>query len=298
MVVMDIVLQVLIIVALGFVGAAMGSFAGAQVWRIRAQQLKQEKSEGEKVDEKEYKRLKPLINNKGLNDRSIDLDTGRRLPWYDLIPIFSWLVLKGKSRYSKKPIGKFEFFVEVGVALFFIISYIAWPVEINSFFEISRFVLWLVSGVILAVLFSYDYKWQLLPNNYTIALAVFGALNFLMVIASSDDKIAVLLNSLASILILSGLYLAFYLYSKGKWVGFGDVKLGFGLALFLISWQLSFLSLFLANFMGILVVLPSMIKGELAKGTKIPLGPLLILGMIIAFLFGNQIIDGYLSLML
>ena len=298
MVVMDIVLQVLIIVALGFVGAAMGSFAGAQVWRIRAQQLKQEKTEGEKVDEKEYKRLKPLINNKGLNDRSIDLDTGRRLPWYDLIPIFSWLVLKGKSRYSKKPIGKFEFFVEVGVALFFIISYIAWPVEINSFFEISRFVLWLVSGVILAVLFSYDYKWQLLPNNYTIALAVFGALNFLMVIASSDDKIAVLLNSLASILILSGLYLAFYLYSKGKWVGFGDVKLGFGLALFLISWQLSFLSLFLANFMGILVVLPSMIKGELAKGTKIPLGPLLILGMIIAFLFGNQIIDGYLSLML
>lgn len=298
MVVMDIVLQVLIIVALGFVGAAMGSFAGAQVWRIRAQQLKQEKSEGEKVDEKEYKRLKPLINNKGLNDRSIDLDTGKRLPWYDLIPIFSWLALKGKSRYSKKPIGKFEFFIEAGVALFFIVSYVVWPVELSSFFEISRFVLWLVSGVVLAVLFSYDYKWYLLPNNYTIALAVFGALNFLMVIASSDDKIAVLLNSLASILILSGLYLAFYLYSKGKWVGFGDVKLGFGLALFLISWQLSFLALFLANLLGILVVLPSMIKGELEKGSKIPLGPLLILGMIISFLFGNQIIDGYLSLML
>ena len=44
--------------------------------------------------------------------------------------------------------------------------------------------------------------------------------------------------------------------------------------------------------------MPNMIKGELKKGTKIPLGPLLIVGMIISFLFGNQIIEGYLALML
>ena len=295
---MDTALQILVVVALAFIGAAMGSFAGAQVWRIRAWQLKHDKANGEKVNKKEYKRLEPLTKGRGVNDRSIDLDTGKRLPWYDLIPIFSWLVLKGKSRYSKKSIGKFELFIEIGVMLFFVVSYIVWPIEISSLVEALRFVIWLVAGVVLAVLFSYDYKWQLLPNNYTVALIILGAINWLIVLFSGDDKISILLNSLGSVLILSGLYLAFYLYSKGTWVGFGDVKLGLGLALFLISWQLSFLALFLANLLGILVVMPNMIKGELKKGTKIPLGPLLIVGMIISFLFGNQIIEGYLALML
>ena len=208
------------------------------------------------------------------------------------------MALKGKSRYSKKSIGKFELFIEIGVMLFFVVSYIVWPIEINSLVEALRFAIWLVAGVVLAVLFSYDYKWQLLPNNYTVALIILGAINWLIVLFSGDDKISILLNSLGSVLILSGLYLAFYLYSKGTWVGFGDVKLGLGLALFLINWQLSFLALFLANLLGILVVMPNMIKGELKKGTKIPLGPLLIVGMIISFLFGNQIIEGYLALML
>ena len=60
------------------VGAAMGSFAGAQVWRLRARQLVEEKQAGEKVDAKEYKRLLPLTKRGLLTDRSIDLDTGGR----------------------------------------------------------------------------------------------------------------------------------------------------------------------------------------------------------------------------
>lgn len=295
---MEITLQILSVTSLGVLGAALGSFAGAQVWRIRAAQLSEEKAAGEKIDEKEYNRLKPLLENKGLNDRSIDLDTGKKLPWYDLIPIYSWLALKGKSRFSKRPIGKFELCIEIGMAAFFIISYLAWPVELNNFFELVKFILWLFSGVVLAVLFSYDYKWYLLPNSYTYALIILGGVNFFMTLATSQNKIEVLTNGALSALILSGLYLAFFLYSKGKWVGFGDVLLGFGLALFLISWQLSFLALFLANFIGVLIVLPGLIKGSTAKGSKIPLGPLLILGMIISYLYGARIIEAYVSLML
>ena len=58
-------------------GAALGSFAGAQVWRLRARQLVEEKQAGEKVDAKEYKRLLPLTKQSVLTDRSIDLDTGK-----------------------------------------------------------------------------------------------------------------------------------------------------------------------------------------------------------------------------
>ena len=294
---MEEISQIIIAGALFIIGAALGSFAGAQVWRLRAKQLKEDKSRGEKIDEKEYRRLQPLLENKGMNDRSIDLDTGKKLPWYDLIPIFSWLALKGKSRYSKKPIGKFELFIEIGMALFFVISYLAWPVELVSSIEIIRFILWLITGVVLAILFSYDAKWYLLPNNYTLVLILFGILNFVLVFIDAEDKGATLLNTAGSILVLSGLYLAFYMYSKGKWVGFGDVKLGLGLALLLINWELSFLALFMANLLGVIIVLPGMIRGKVSRGSKIPLGPLLILGTIITFLFGEIMIEAYLSLM-
>lgn len=295
---MDTIYQIITVIGLGVVGAALGSFAGAQVWRLRAEQLAGEKAAGEKVNEKELKRLSPLLQNKGLKDRSIDLDTGKRLPWYDLIPVFSWLKLGGKSRFTKKPIGKFELVIELGMAAFFIVSFLAWPNDLTSLFELARFIIWLASGVVLAVLFSYDAKWFLLPNSYTIALTLLGAVNFFMVLAISDYKTDTLLNLAGSILILSGLYLAFYLYSKGKWVGFGDVKLGLGLALFLISWPLSLLALFLANLLGIIVILPDMAHKKLPKGSKIPLGPLLIVGMVVSSLYGNNIIEAYLSLML
>ena len=292
------ILQVMLIIWLGAVGAALGSFAGAQVWRLRATQLHYDKKTGEKVNKNEYSRLRPLLKQSILQDRSIDLDTGKKLPWYDMIPIFSWLALRGRSRYSKKPIGKFEFFIEVGVALFFIISYLMWPFELNTLLEAARFILWLATGVILAILFSYDYKWYLLPNNYTVALIVFGILYFVLSLAMAANKADYLLQGGLSVLILSGLYLALYLYSSGKWVGFGDVKLGLGLALFLANWQLSFLALFLANFIGVLLVLPGLIRGKIGRGSKIPFGPLLITGVVISLLFGSKIIEAYLSLML
>lgn len=295
---METILHIVFIIALGFIGAALGSFAGAQVWRIRAEELAQDKKDKKKIDEKEFRRLKPLLGQTILSDRSIDLDTGKKLPWYDLIPIYSWITLRGRSRFSKKPIGKFELWIELGLAAFFIISYLAWPYELVSLFEIARFILWLSIGVVMAVLFSYDYKWYVLPNNYMVALGALGFLNFLMALSVSENKMDTILNTAASLLILSGLYYALYLYSKEKWVGLGDSMLGVGLALILINWQLSFLALFLANLIGVLLVLPGMIRGKLSRTSTIPLGPLLIFATAISFLFGTQMIEAYVSLML
>ena len=48
-------------VLVGFLGAILGSFAGAQIWRLRARQLMEDKKAGEKVNQKELKKLSPLI---------------------------------------------------------------------------------------------------------------------------------------------------------------------------------------------------------------------------------------------
>ena len=284
--------QVIIYTALILGGAILGSFAGAQVWRLRAHQLAEDKKNKVKIDNKEYKRLLPLTK-KGKCRYSIDLDTGKRLPWYDLIPIISWLVLRGKSRFSGKPIGWLEPLIELAMISFFVLSYIFWPYELYDLLAIAQFILWLAAGVGLAILFVYDFKWSLLPNRLIIITLIIAALSAILNVLQANNVWTSLLSLAGSILILSGLYYMLHIISKGRWVGFGDAKLGLVLALLLDDWSLAFVALFAANLIGCLIVLPNMMAGKMTPKTRIPFGPLLITGAIIAQFFGYQLINWY-----
>jgi prepilin signal peptidase PulO-like enzyme (type II secretory pathway) len=276
-------------------GAIFGSFAGAQVWRLRAQQLKDDKKQGEAVDETEYKILKKLFTKKFAADRSRCLHCEKQLKWYDLMPIISWLSTAGRCRYCSQPIGRYELAIEFGVGLFFMVSYIVWlPAGIDNWLVASQLIVWLAAGVVLAMLFSYDYKWFLLPNVLNFTLALLGFTYFaLHILIVGDITGAMLLSFGGALLIMSGLYGVLYLFSKGAWIGLGDVKLGVGLALFLVDWQLAFLALFLANFIGVIAILPRLMTGKLNRKTQIPFGPFLIVGTTIAVLFGDRIISSY-----
>lgn len=282
-----------IVLMLALVGLCIGSFAGASVWRLRARQLVRDKKDGEKVDKTEYKRLLPLTKSTLLHDRSRCLHCGYELRWYDLLPLVSWLGLGGKCRRCRRSIGNFEPLIELSVAVFFVASYILWPFDLTSGLEIARFVLWLMSGAVLAILFSYDLKWFLLPDSMSLVLAVLGAATSVVVIFGSDLPVAALVSSAASVGILAGIYGLLYVTSKGKWIGFGDVKLGIGLGLLLADWQLALVAFFAANLLGTLIVLPGLLTGKLKAGTRIPFGPLLIGGMVLALLFGGAVVDWY-----
>jgi prepilin signal peptidase PulO-like enzyme (type II secretory pathway) len=284
--------QVFIYTILVLSGAILGSFAGAQVWRTRARQLAEDKKNKEKVNNKEYKRLLPLTK-KGKCRRSIDLDTGKQLPWYDLIPVVSWLALRGKSRFSGKPIGWLEPLFEFSMISFFVLSYAFWPYELHNLLAIIQFVLWLAAGVGLAILFAYDFKWSLLPNRPIIITLVIAVSSAIFSVLQTKNIWASLLSLAGAILILSGLYCLLYILSKGRWVGFGDTKLGLILALLLTDWSLAFVALFAANLIGCLIVLPNMIAGKMTPKTRIPFGPLLITGAVIAQFFGYQLVNWY-----
>lgn len=289
--------EVLIYVALVLFGATFGSFAGAMVWRLRARQLQDDKKQGEKVDSKEYNRLKKLTKASVLKDRSCCLHCGYELKWYDLVPIVSWLSLKGRCRRCQKPIGWFEPLMEVGLALFFVLSYIFWPQALGAGLEITHFVLWLAAGVVMAILFAYDAKWFLLPDRVSFLLAVVGLAIVVISAVETQDYLATALTAVGSVATLSGLYLVIYLVSKGKWVGFGDVKLGVGLGLILVDWQLAIMALFLANFIGTLIVAPLLASKKLKRSAHIPFGPLLIAGTVAAWFIGWPILHWYLGLL-
>jgi prepilin signal peptidase PulO-like enzyme (type II secretory pathway) len=285
--------EIIIYAVLILFGLCIGSFAGASVWRLRARQLEQDKKDGELVDNVEYENLKKLTKKTLLTDRSRCLHCSYELKWYDLIPLFSWIFLKGKCRKCNKKIGYFEPLIEISVALLFAASYLLWPYTLDSPINVSMFILWLISGVGLTILFAYDLKWLLLPDSISFSVMAIGLINAILVIINSTDKNGAIMSIVGAMAILSGIYWLLYITSKGKWIGFGDIKLGIGLALMLADWRLAFVALFVANLIGCLMVIPGLVTGKLKRDSHIPFGPLLIIGFVIAKLFSASIITAF-----
>jgi leader peptidase (prepilin peptidase)/N-methyltransferase len=287
-----------IYLALALLGLVLGSFAGATVWRLRARQLVADKKAGEAVDHAEYTQLKKLAGQKVSKDRSRCLHCSYTLRWYDLIPLVSWLSLRGRCRECHKPIGVMEPLIELGTALFFVLSYALWPYALTDATAIASLVVWLVAGVGLAIMFAYDAKWYLLPDSINFAVIGLGLVAATLAVASSDNPSGAALSVLGSVVVLSGIYYVLYLVSQGRWIGFGDIKLGLGLGLLLADWQLALIGLFLANLIGCLIVVPLLLLGKLKRNAQVPFGPLLIGGVVIAQLVGVGIVEFYtLSLM-
>ena len=290
-------MEIAITIALAIVGAAMGSFAAATVWRIRARQLDYDKKHKEPYDKKEYAHLKKLLGKKVASDRSQCLHCGYSLKWYDLIPAVSWLSLRGKCRECRKPIGVFEIISEVGLAAYFVVLYLFWPGGLVTPIDVIQLSIWLVAGGALTVLVAYDYKWFLLPDSGVLIVGLLGLVNAALVVTQATEPIQALLSVATSVAILGGLYGVLYYASKGRWVGFGDVKLGFALGLLIADWRLAFVALFLANFIGCLIVIPMMLFKKIKASSRVPFGPLFIAGTVLALLIGPYIIDWYAPLL-
>lgn len=290
--------MVILYSVVALLGLIFGSFAGAQVWRLRARQLVQDKAQKEPYDAHELKRLLPLTKTALKDDRSQCLNCHHELQWYDLLPLVSWLSTAGKCRYCKEPIGRFEPLIEIGTAVLFV-SFVYYWLAYQGLATITDGILlivWLAALVMMVILFVYDAKWFLLPNVVMFPLIGLSLAISIVAIFTSPDPLDKLLSTVGAVAILSGLYLFLWTLSKGTWVGFGDVKLGLALGLLLGNWELAFLTLFLANVFGLIMVLPGLITKKIGRGSQIPFGPMLMLGFIVSLYFGQAMIAYYMQL--
>ena len=205
----------MIFVVLILLGLAFGSFANAVVWRTHEQNKKRSKV-----------KKKDLSISKG---RSMCVDCHHKLSFWDLIPVLSWLWLRGKCRYCKKSVSVQYPLVEVSTAALFIISFIYWPNDLEGL-EWAALTVWLASLVVMMMLFVYDLRWQILPNNL---VAITVGLSFIyLAIRVSTGEAMVLLNAALGVLATAGVFYAIFQLSKGKWIGGGDVKLAVALGIF------------------------------------------------------------------
>ncbi len=265
-------------ISLFIFGAILGSFAVATVWRLRAKQLASEKStskQAEKLVKKQH-----LDKTKINKDYSRCLNCSHRLAWYDLIPIFSWLSLRGRCRYCRSKIGWTELVTEIVLASLFTISYSI----LKPTFRPALLIIWLIGLVILTILFIYDLRWMVMPNSALYSWVGLTLIYAALKLFLNNFSLGLISEILWSVIILAGIYGILWLMSKGKWIGSGDIYLGFGMGLVLADWRLALISLFLANFIGTIIVLPSLVSKKRSLQVKLPLGPLLIAGFVIVFL--------------
>ncbi|QTI96360.1 MAG: prepilin peptidase [Candidatus Nanogingivalaceae bacterium] len=277
----------------GALGTVFGSFAVAQVWRLRAKQLQDEKASGEKIDAVEWKKLRSLVSVSPKNDRSHCLNCGYQLKWYDLIPIISWLSLGGKCRKCRSKIGATEFLAEVSMfALFVIIFLVFSPLSGTGFslFGLFRLLILFLAFIPLAIMFIYDAKWSLLPTK---VIWIFNFLAFIYWITAFANttngfNLFSIFNIAISMALFPLVYFVLAKISKEEWVGGGDWILAIGL-IFLLPNQPIFamLLLFLSNFVGLIfALLQSILQFKKVKrGIRIPFGPAMILATLILLIF-------------
>lgn len=259
----------LFLILLFTLGACFGSFLCCQARRLRLKETAKGKT-------------------KKLNSRSVCLKCSYQLKWYDNIPIFSWLFLRGKCRKCGQKIGLAEILSELGLAL----AFLALGTTINpssaSIFDWSIFAITLLLILSLAFLAIYDGAYGELPTKY-LTISIICAIILLclkewLILSNSSFTPELILKPLASVAILGGLYLVLYLTSGGKWVGDGDWLLGTALGLALADPWLALITLFIANVLACLVMAPVLKKN---KSKKIYFGPFMVTAFIIALTFAD-----------
>lgn len=271
----------MLILVLALLGVCFGSFINALVWRIHIQESLKSKSQ----------KAKYSISR----GRSMCVHCKHTLEPRDLIPVLSWILLRGKCRYCHKPIPDTPV-PELLTPALFIFSYVYWPMSFNTEGKVL-FVFWLLYLVGFIALALYDLRWYILPNRIVFPLMYAAALQILIQLVFFDLGIKGLEMIILSIAVGGGLFYLLFQISSGKWIGGGDVKLGFLIGAVLASPVFSILYIFLAALIGTFVSLPLLATGTAKRSTHLPFGPFLLASTVIVYLFGTSLVGWYTAML-
>ncbi len=249
--------MVLLVIVSFIVGSALGSFLGVLVDRLpRGEQVLSGRSNCDKCK----KTLAPI----------------------DLVPVFSYIALFGRCRYCHVKIPMHVFLTEVAcgvlaASLFFYATFSGVPIPQVLLLFIILFSL---LGIFMADLLS-----GIIPDEFIVATVISSL--FLMLISSPGSLAQNFITGIACFT----LFLALYLGTRGRGMGFGDVKFAFALGFFL-GFPKVVIGLYVAFLTAAIVSIILIIAGrKKIRGDTIVFGPFLAAGTIFAYFFGTQIIE-------
>jgi len=226
-----------------------------------------------------------------LKGRSFCPHCRRKIFWFDLIPICSFLFLKGKCRHCGKKISLQYPLVELAAGLLFV-SIFNFQFSIFNFYQFISLIYSFIISCFLIIIFVYDLKHYLIPDKVIFpAIATVFLYRFFEFFNNNLD-FQVFISALFAAVLAASFFLFIFLISKGKWIGFGDVKLAFFLGLFL-SWPNILAGLFFSFFFGALTGIFLIILKKKTLKSEVPFAPFLAIGTLLAFFIGETFMNWY-----
>ena len=241
-----------------FLGACIGSFVNALVWRMATE--------------------KSIVRG-----RSQCTSCSGVIAWYDLVPIVSFFVLRGRCRACEKKISWQYPIVEAMMGVLFVMS------AIGGQFGVPFFLRWYFIAS-LVIIFLYDLRYGLIPITVTVPATVIAVISALI----SREQSVFFLG--ISLLIGGGFFGAQFLLSRGRWVGVGDLFLGLLMGA-ILGYPLILVALFLAYISGAIVSLALLVAKKVTTKSRVPFGPFLCAATVITILYGDQMLAWYLKLL-
>ena len=223
-----------------------------------------------------------------LSGRSKCMSCNKTLRSHELIPLFSYLFQRGKCRTCKSNLSFQYPLVEFITGVVFSGIFIS----IGNIFVYEPFYLFIAMAYfctvasILIVIGIYDTKHKIVPNPLVYS---FIAISFFGMFITRD---VVLINDILAGPIIALPFFLIWLLSKGRLMGFGDIKIIFGMGFFLGLYG-AIAGVLLSFWIGAVVIFFVTIlrKAKVTLKTEIPFAPFLITGTLIALLFGISFMD-------
>ncbi len=271
-----------------------------------------------------YDERRSLFHIQNLRGRSHCPHCKARLRWYELIPLVSFIIQRGRCRTCKSSISPQYPIIELLTAALFV----AVPYRLVAFYGLTFpgaaltpayliIALWLAVFILLLVLSTIDIRKHIIPNEIPLLLAALGlgivAVEAYMVAVPSGAFFQIYPSFIRQYAALFGLHehiilgsffaaalgVAFFgaivAATKGRGMGMGDVKLAGALGL-VFGWPDAAIALLLSFVIGALVFSPLLIFKKTTAKKQIPFGPFMALAAIMVFFFGEYILSWYFRL--
>lgn len=204
------------------------------------------------------------------------MSCGYHLKWYDMIPVFSFLALRGKCRKCGAKLSVQYPLIEAANGILYVCIVWTGGLDIES-------LLYCLLASALLVLSVIDFRTYEIPFGINLFIL---ALGLVRVVTDFSNILLYLAGLLAVSIVLAVLYYA----TGGKAIGGGDVKLMAACGL-LLGWKLIILAFLLGCVLGAVIhVIRMKVSGE---GRVLAMGPYLSMGVLIASLWGERMLDWY-----
>ena len=208
-----------------------------------------------------------------------------RLKWYDLVPLVSWLVLKGRCRKCGEPISKQYPIIEAVNGIVWLVIFVIRGIRYELIYDGTSLCYSALFSALL-VLSVIDFRTYEIPLGCNIFILAVGLIHLFMDYSNW-------LQYVIGLTAVSLFLYIIYVVSNGRGIGGGDVKLMATCGL-LLGWKLNIIAFLIGCILGSVI---HVLRMKISKEDHVlAMGPYLSMGVMISALWGDRIINWYLGM--